>query len=69
MAWSVVSASVKRSVGRRTRRAEDMVNCSNVLIQHKPAGRDPAGAGRSRVFALPHQGPCTIGRLGLTRMG
>jgi hypothetical protein len=27
-----------------------------VLIYHKPAGRDPAGAGRSRVFALPPLG-------------
>jgi len=35
-----------------------------VLIHHKPAGRDPAGAGRSRVFALPHQGPYTTYRLG-----
>ncbi len=27
-----------------------------VLIHYKPAGRDPAGAGRSRVFALV---PCS----------
>jgi hypothetical protein len=36
-----------------------------VLIHHKPAGRDPAGAGRSRVFALPirgHIGPFSLSR-------
>jgi hypothetical protein len=32
-------------------------------IHHKPAGRDPAGAGRSRVFALRREGPYTMDRL------